>query len=114
MPWMVDCWMAGNCGFKWRDMDVQHLLIEAAEVVVVEDHAVGAEIVGVPDPDPAADRAAVTGIADALTAAVAAVLALIAKALVESHARAASPRTGKRTVVPNQGTELVEKGCARG
>lgn len=114
MPWMEDYWMAGNYGFKWRDMDVQHLLIEAAEVVVVEDHAVEAEIVDVLDLDLAADRAAVTEIAGALTAAVAVALAPIVKAPAENHARVASPRTGRRTVVPNQGTELVEKGCARG
>ena len=113
MPWMVGCWMAGNSEFKWRDMDVQHLLIEAAEVVVVEDHAVEVGIVDVLDLDLAVDRVAVTEIAGAPTAAVAVALVLIVKARAENHARAASPRTGKRTVVPNLGTELVEK-YARG
>lgn len=101
--------MAGNSEFKWHDMDVQHLLIEAAEVVVVDDHAVEAGIVGVLDLDPAADRVAAIEIVGALTPAVVVALVLIARARAENHAHAASPRTDRRIAVPNLGTELVKE-----
>lgn len=67
------------------------------------DHAVEVGIVDVLDLDLAVDRVAVTEIAGAPTAAVAVALVLIVKARAENHVRAASPRTGKRTVVPNLG-----------
>lgn len=109
MPWMEGCWMAGNFGFKWRDMDVQHLLIEAVEVAVVDGHVVEVGIVDVLDLDPAVDHAAAIEIAGAPIPAVVVALVLIAKARAENHAHAASPRTGKRIAVPNLGIELVEE-----
>lgn len=98
--------MEGNCVFKWLDMDVRRRLIEAVEVVVAEDHVVEVEIVDVLDLDPAVDRVAAIEIAGAPIAAVAAALVLTAKVRAANHAHAASLRTGKRTVVPNLGTEL--------
>lgn len=101
--------MVGNSEFKWRVMDVRRLLIEAAEVAVVEDHVVEVGIVDVLDLDPAVDRVVAIEIAGAPIVAVAVVLVLIVKARAENHAHVASRRTGKRIAVPNLGTELVQE-----
>ncbi|KYN06640.1 Serine/arginine-rich splicing factor 2 [Cyphomyrmex costatus] len=77
------------------------------------DHAAEVEIAGVRDLDPVVGRVAVTEIAGALTAAAVVALVRIARAHVVNHARVANLRTGKKTVVPNPGTELIEE-CARG
>ncbi|EFN61874.1 Splicing factor, arginine/serine-rich 2 [Camponotus floridanus] len=84
-----------------------------ATLYIHAHHAVEVGIVGVLDLDPAVDRVAVIEIVGALIPAVVVALVLIAKARAESHAHAASPRTGKRIAVPNLGTELVKE-YARG
>lgn len=71
------------------------------------DHAVEVGIVGVLDLDPAVDRVAAIEIVGALIPAVVVALVLIAKARAESHAHAASPRTGKRIAVPNLGKNYL-------
>lgn len=110
---MEGCWTVGNSEFKWRGMDVRRLRIVAVEVVVVEDHEVEVEIAGVRDLDPVVGRVVVTETAGALTAAAVVALVRIARAHVANHARVANLRTGKKIVVPNPGTELIEE-CARG
>jgi hypothetical protein len=104
--------MVGNSEFKWHGTDVQHLRIVAAEVVVVEDHEVEVEIADVRDLALAVDRVAAIEIAGAPTAAAVVALVRTARARAANHARAASLKTGRKTVVPNPGTELIEE-CAR-
>ncbi|KYN20683.1 Serine/arginine-rich splicing factor 2 [Trachymyrmex cornetzi] len=77
------------------------------------DHEVEVEIAGVRDLDPVVGHVAVTETAGALTAAAVVALVRIARAHVANHARVANLRTGKKIVVPNPGTELIEE-CARG
>lgn len=67
------------------------------------DHAAEAEIVDARVPDRAVDPEAVIEIVGDLIVVVAAVHGLIARALVESPVLVASLRTGRKTVVPNQG-----------
>jgi len=113
MPWMDGYWMVGNSESKWHDMDAQRLRIAAVEVVVVEDHEVEVEIEDVHDLDPAVGRVAATEIAGVPTAAAVVAPVRTARAHAANHARAASLKTDRRTVVPNPGTELIEE-CARG
>jgi hypothetical protein len=105
--------MAGNLEFKWHVTDGLRLRTEVEEVVDVEDHEAEAETVDVRVLGPVVGRAAVTEIAGALTAVVAVALVPTARALVENHVLAANLRTGKKTVVPSQGTE-VERVCNGG
>lgn len=67
------------------------------------DHEAEAETADVRDPGPAVGRVAATEIAGALTAVAVVAHVRTARALAASHARAASLRTGKKTVVPNPG-----------
>lgn len=67
------------------------------------DHEVGVETVGVRDLDLAVGRVAATETAGAPTAAAVVAPVRTARAHVASHARAASLRTGRKTVVPNPG-----------
>jgi len=70
---------------------------------VFTDHEVEVETAGVRDLDPAVGRVAAIEIADALTAAAVVALVRIARARAANHARVASLKTGKKTVVPNPG-----------
>lgn len=71
------------------------------------DHEAEAEIAGVHDLDLAVGHAAATEIAGALTAAAVVAHVRTARARAASHARAASLRTGKKTVVPNPGESCL-------
>lgn len=113
MLWMEDCWTAGNFVSKWHDTDVRRLRIVAAEVVVEEDHEAEVETAGVRDPDPVVDRVVAIEIAGAPTAAAVVVHVRTVRVHVANHVRAASLRTGRKTVVLNPETELIEE-CARG
>lgn len=70
-------------------------------------HVVEVGIVDVLDLDPAVDHVVAIEIAGAPIPAVVVALVLIAKARAENHAHAASPRTGKRIAVPNQGKNYL-------
>jgi len=108
MRWTGDCWMAGSSEFKWHATAGRLLHIEAAAAVVAGDHAAEAGIEDAPAPGRAAGPGAETGIAGGPTAAAVAARVPIVRARAGSLALAASLRTGKKTVVPNQGTEVIE------
>lgn len=102
--------MEGSLGYKWLDMAGQLLHTEVVAVVVaVEDHVVAAEIVGALEHDPVPGHAVVTGIANVLTAVATVALDPTARAPEENHTLAANLLTGRKTVVPNLGTELIRK-----
>lgn len=67
------------------------------------DHEVEAEIDDVLALDLVVDRVVATEIAGALTAVVAVALVPTARARAGNHVLAVNLRTGKKTVVPNQG-----------
>lgn len=71
-------------------------------------HEVEAETAGVRDLDPAVGRVAATEIAGAPTAAAVVAPVRTARARAASHARAASLRTGRKTVVPNPGEHYFD------
>lgn len=100
--------MAGSLEFRWHDMDAQLLHIVAVGVVVVEGPEAEAEIADVLVQGHAVDQGVAIEIADDLTVVVGVVLALTVKALVASPIPGANLRTGKKIVVPNQGTEVTE------
>lgn len=100
--------MVGNLGYKWRDMDGQLLHIVAAEADDEEDHGVEAEIGDARAPDRVVDRGAAIEIVGDHTAVVAAARVPIVRARVENPVLAASLQIDKKTVVPNQGTEVIE------
>lgn len=71
------------------------------------DQEAEVETVGVRDLDPAVDRVVATEIAGAPIVAAVVALVQTAKARAANHARAASLRTGKKTVVPNPGENYL-------
>lgn len=100
--------MEGSSEFKWHVMDDQHLHIVAVVVAVEEDHAAEAGIEDAPVLDRVVDQEAETGIVGDHTAVVAAARVPIVRVLVENPVPAASLRIGRRIVVPNRGTEVIE------
>lgn len=100
--------MAGNLEFKWLDMDDQ---LHHTEVVVAddeEDHVAEAEIEDALVLDLAVDQGAEIEIAGVHIVEVAAAHVPTVRARVESPVLAASLQIGKKTVAPNQGTEVIE------
>ncbi|CAK9802190.1 hypothetical protein ANTPLA_LOCUS3115 [Anthophora plagiata] len=92
-------------------MDGQHPHTVVAAVVGVEGHAVGAEIEDAHALDRVVDQGAAIEIVGDHTVVVAAAHAPTVRARVENLALAASLRIGKKIVVLNRGTEVIEP-CA--
>lgn len=92
-------------------MEGQLRPIEVAAAADEEDRAAGAGTDDARVPDRAADQEAAIEIVGGHTAVVVVVHDLTVKAHAESPALAANLKTGKKTVVPSQGTEVIER-CA--
>lgn len=75
---------------------------------VFADLEVEVEIVGVRDLDPAVGRVAATEIVGVPTAAAVVALVRTARVHAANHARVASLRTGRKTVVPNPGENYLD------
>lgn len=100
--------MVGNFEFKWRGMDDLLLHTEVVVAVGEEDHVVEAGIEDVHVLDRVVDQGAAIEIVGVRIAVVVVALVPIVRARAESPVLAANLQIGKKTVAPNQGTEVIE------
>lgn len=97
------------CVYREREREwITNFPIQKNFDYLFTDHEVEVETAGVRDLVPAVGRVAATEIAGVRTAAAVVALVRIARARVASHARVASLRTGRKTVVPNPGENYLD------